>query len=58
MSKAGPGMSPNKEAQTQRVSPTGPKKIFVKGGISAARAPRAPSRSPGQASNADRVKKV
>jgi hypothetical protein len=58
MANAGPGLSPNKQAATGKVSATEPKKIFrstADGGVNS-KSPKAPSRSPGQASKADTQK--
>jgi hypothetical protein len=49
MSKAGPGLAPNCESQSGKVSPTGAKKIFSAGGVKGSQ-PKAPILKPGQSS--------
>lgn len=48
MSKAGPGLSPNKEAASGHVSAQTGKKIFSSRGGPESAAPKAPSLKPGQ----------
>jgi len=50
MSKAGAGVSPNKQSATGKVAAVPGKKIFGKSGGVASAAPKAPILKPGQAS--------
>jgi hypothetical protein len=49
MSKAGAGVSPNKQSATGKVAAVPGKKIFGKSGVASA-SPKAPSLKPGQSS--------